>query len=524
MGRCPRKDVLAGLMVAITALPLALGLGAASGLGPQAGLASAVVAGGLAALLGGSNLQVSGPTGVLTVVIAPVVHRFGARGALTVGLMAGLLVIALALSRVSGCLRYLPAPVVKGFTIGSAAVIILQQIPPGLGIAVRPRGTVIEAAVRSIAHPNWVAVALCSAVVVARLVGGRLLPNVPSALVAVVGGTVLVRVVGLSLPRIGHVPSSLPYPSLGFLDFRSMPVLLPSAVTVAAVVALEALITAAAADAMSDGEPHDGDRELFGQGVANLAAPLFGGLAATGTVVRTASNVRQGACSRLAALVHAVALGVLAFTAAPLVATVPVCALAGVLIATATRMVDVRSLRALARADRGQAAVVAVTAVVTLAFGLVAAVTAGLVLAAGLALRAVVRSACVRREPDGRSFAVYRVEGPLLFASAARLLRPLMRCQTGVVVLRMARVTAVDATGILALRDTVAALAKRGTLVLVCGISDQHLPPMDALGVLDELRTTGRLFTTDAEADAFARAELDLPRVGSSSRAEPHYP
>jgi SulP family sulfate permease len=523
MRRCPRKDVLAGLMVAVTALPLALGLGAASGLGPQAGLAGAVVAGGLAALLGGSDVQVSGPTGVLTVVIAPVVHRFGARGALTVGLMAGLLVMALALLRVSGCLRYLPAPVVRGFTIGSAVVMTLQQIPPAVGTAVRPGGTVIEAAIRSAAHPNWAALALCSAVAVAQLAGGRLLPNMPSALVAVVGATAVVRALRLPLPPIGHVPSSLPRPSLAFVDLRSVPVLLPSAVAVAAVVGLEALIAAAAADAISGGERHDGDRELFGQGVANLVAPLFGGLASTGTVVRTANNVRQGACSRLAALAHAVALAALAFTAAPLVATVPLCALAGVLIATAMRMVDVGSLRALVRADRGQLVVVAVTATVTLGCGLVAAVGAGVVLAAGLGLRAVARSACVRREAEGQPLAVYRIEGPLLFASAARLLRPVLRCRASVVVLRLSRVTAVDTTGILALRDAVAALAGRGTLVLVCGIRDEHLRPMEALGALGGLRATGRLFGTDAEADAYARAKLGLPRGVMPSQAEPRY-
>ncbi|MEU1629165.1 SulP family inorganic anion transporter [Streptomyces sp. NPDC020096] len=512
------------MTVAVTALPLALGLGAASGLGARAGLTSALVAGALAALLGGSNLQVSGPTGALTVVIAPVVHDFGASGALTVGLLAGAMVVGLALLRTGRHVRHVPVLVVRGFAAGSAIVIALQQIPPAVGAPVRPEATVIGFAVQAVTEAtsriNWAAVAVCSAVLLVRLIGPRLYPDVPFALLAVAGATVVAQLVHLPLPRIGLVRADLPHPSLDFLALSAVPSLLPSAMAVTAVVVSEDLMTAATADVISGAEPHDGDRELFGQGVANLVAPLFGGLAAAGTVVRTASNVGAGASSRLAALAHAVTLALLAFVVAPLMAMVPLSALSGVLIATAVRLVDVRTLRALARADRGQAAVAAITAMATLVFGLVTAVAVGVAVAASLALRTMVRTARVESaslcapgmETRGGStrgpIAVYTVDGPLLFASAERLLRPLADSRALIVILRMARVTDVDATGIIKLRDAACSLANRGSLVLICGVRDQHRELMKALGVLNELQAAGRVFATDVEAEDYAQARL----------------
>ncbi|MDF3291564.1 SulP family inorganic anion transporter [Streptomyces sp. RB6PN23] len=530
---------MAGVTVAITALPLALGLGAASGLGAQAGLVSAVTAGAVAALFGGSRLQISGPTGVLTVVLAPIAHDFGASGVLTAGLLAGLLLMALALVRASGYMRYVPAPVIKGFTVGSAAVIVLQQTPPALGVATHSGGTIARTAARALSesatHPNWAAVTVCSAVVLVRLVGARWRPDVPFALVGVAAATVVAHFARLSLPRIGHLPAGIPHPSWKFLAISAVPDLLPSAATVAVLVALEALMTAAAADSMREGEPYDGDRELFGQGMANLVTPLVGGLAATGTVVRTAVNVRSGASSRLAALVHSTTLALVAFAAAPVVAEVPLSALAGVLIATAVRMVDLESLRMLVRADRGQAAVAAVTAAVTLAFDLVTAVAAGIALATALALRAVVHCARVEHQtvrserstsvPESRvqdshgAVATYVIDGPLLFASAERLLNPVKGAQASVVILHLSRITAVDATGLLALRDVITSLGLRGCMVLACGIRDPHRHTMEALGVLTSLRAAGHIFDTDIEAEAVAWAKASRHDVPPQSNA-----
>ncbi|MFD0597174.1 SulP family inorganic anion transporter [Catellatospora coxensis] len=327
MRRQPRRDLLAGLTVAVVALPLALGFGVSSGLGAAAGLATAIVAGALAALLGGSNLQVSGPTGAMTVVLVPIVHRFGPGGVLTVGLIAGVLLVALALARAGRYVRYVPAPVVEGFTAGIAAVIFLQQVPAALGVPA-PEGEKVtaiawQAVVDFAAQPQWTALALALGVATVMLIGARWKPGVPFSLLAVAAVTVVAVVAHLDVARIGQLPATLPAPSLGFLDPAAVPMLLTSAVAVAALAALESLLSATVADGMTVGQRHDPDRELFGQGVANLVTPLFGGVPATAAIARTAVNVRTGAGSRLAALTHALVLALIMLAAAPLVAHIP---------------------------------------------------------------------------------------------------------------------------------------------------------------------------------------------------------
>ncbi|WP_030274283.1 SulP family inorganic anion transporter [Streptomyces sp. NRRL B-24484] len=530
MRRSPRKDLLAGLTVAIVALPLALGFGVASGAGAEAGLATAVVAGALAAVFGGSNLQVSGPTGAMTVVLVPIVHRYGTDGVLTVGLLAGLLLVATALGGAGRFMAFVPAPVVEGFTLGIAAVIGLQQVPAALGV--KPSGaenTAVaawDALVDFVRDPHLASLALAAGVAAVMLLGARLRPGIPFSLLAVIGATLLASGTGLDVATIGHLPSGLPAPSLGFLHVGDVPKLATAALAVAALAALESLMSATAADAMSVSERHDSDRELFGQGLANLAAPLFGGVAATGAIARTAVNVRSGAASRLAALVHAAVLAVVVFAAAPLVEGIPLAALAGVLIATAVRMVEVASLRALARAGRGEAAILVLTAAATLAFNLVTAVIVGLLVAGALALRQVARSAALTRVPlhDGlppadhhneeqallaEHIVAYRIDGPLFFAAAHRFLLEL--AETGdvkAIVLRLSRITAIDATGALVLGDAIEKLERRHILVLVSGVREDHLKTLDALGVLDRLHAEHRVFGATPDAIAYARRHL----------------
>ncbi|MGA5820954.1 SulP family inorganic anion transporter [Kitasatospora sp. NPDC094028] len=530
MGRSPRKDVLAGLTVAVVALPLALGFGISSGAGAEAGLATAVVAGALAAFFGGSHLQVSGPTGAMTVVLVPIVARYGSGGVLTVGLLAGLILVALALLRAGRWMAYVPVPVVEGFTLGIAGVIGLQQVPGALGVQKPAGDNPAVVAARALAGfasaPHWAALAVALGVAALMLVGARLRPALPFSLIAVVAATLAARAAGLPVATIGHLPAGLPAPSLAFLDLSAVPSLLPSAAAVAALAALESLMSATAADAMSVSERHDSDRELFGQGLANLVAPLFGGVAATGAIARTAVNVRSGAVSRLAALVHAGVLAVIVLAAAPLVAGIPLAALAGVLIATAVRMVEVGSLRAIARTGRGEAVVLALTAAATLAFDLVTAVVVGLLVSGVLALAAVARAARVEQVPLhadlpaadhhaeeqallAEHIVAYRIDGPLLFAAAHRFLLELTEAaEVRVAILRMSRVSAIDASGATVLGDAIAKLRRRGTLVLVSGIRDEHHRPLDALGVLDGLRADGHVFDGTPEAIAHARAHL----------------
>ncbi len=530
MGRNPRRDLLAGLTVAIVALPLALGFGVSSGLGAEAGLATAVVAGALAALFGGSNLQVSGPTGAMTVVLVPIVAQYGPSGVLTVGLIAGVIVVGLALARAGRYMAYIPASVVEGFTLGIALVIGLQQVPNALGVA-KPEGDrvlvvtwrAVEEFVRS---PNLTALALALGVAAIMLIGARWRPTIPFSIVAVIVATVVAQLFHLDAAKpIGELPAGLPAPSLDFVDLSQLGSLITPAAAVAALAALESLLSAQVADGMTVGQKHDPDRELFGQGLANLAAPLFGGVPATGAIARTAVNVRTGASSRLAALTHAAVLAVIVFAAAPLVSKIPLAALAGVLLATAVRMVEVGSLRAMAKATRSDAVVLVLTAVATLALDLVYAVIIGMVVAGALALRAVAKQAHIAEvdfRPDlpgahsdeehallAEHIVAYRIDGPLFFAAAHRFLLELTEvADVRVVILRMSRVTTIDATGALVLKDAVEKLNRRGIAVMTSGIQPGQRQTLESVGALDLLRLDGREYATTPEAIAGARAHL----------------
>lgn len=529
MGRSPGRDLLAGVTVAIVALPLALGFGISSGLGAQAGLVTAVVAGFLAAVFGGSNLQVSGPTGAMTVVLVPIVATHGPTGVLMVGMMAGLLLLALAWARGGRYMRYVPAPVIEGFTIGIAAVIALQQAPFVLGLP-QPEGhNVLAGAVSLVldfaADPNWTPLLIALGVAAVMLVGARWRPTLPFSLLAVAGATALVHLTPLSAPAIGALPSGLPSPSLAFLDLSALGPLMGAALAVAALAALESLLSATVADGMRVDERHDPDRELFGQGVANLVTPVFGGVPATAAIARTAVNVRSGANSRLAAITHALVLAAVVLAAAPLVGLVPLAALGGVLLATAVRMIEVGSVRAMMRSTRGDAAVLVLTAVATLALDLVMAVLLGMAVTAVLALRAVARDARLDRvglsedlpgdhQAEERALldehiVAYRLDGPLFFAAAHRFLLELTEvADVSVVILRMSRVSTVDATGALVLGEAVERLERRGITVLVSGVREGHDRPLAALGVVARLYDQGRVFDSTPEAIARAHALL----------------
>ncbi|MFC4060535.1 SulP family inorganic anion transporter [Planomonospora corallina] len=542
--RSPRRDLLAGLTVAIVALPLALAFGVSSGLGAAAGLATAIVAGALAAVFGGSNLQVSGPTGAMTVVLVPIVHEFGAGGVLTVGLLSGVILVGLALARVGRYIQFIPTSVIEGFTAGIAVVIALQQFPSALGVAASGAEETWRVAADAVAAyasaPDPVPPAMALAVAALMLFGGRRRPGVPFSLIGVVAATVVAEAAALDTARIGGLPAGLPAPSLGFLDLGALGALLPSALAVAALAALESLLCASVADAMSVSEKHDPDRELFGQGVANLAAPLFGGVPATAAIARTAVNVRAGARSRLASLTHAVVLAVIVFAASGLVGRIPLAALAGVLLATTVRMVEFGSLRAIARATRSDALVMVLTFAVTVALDLVTAVAVGIGVAIVLALRAIARTVQVEQVPLesgdhseeelrllAEHIVAYRFDGPLFFAAAHRFLLELSEvADVRVVILRMSRVSTIDATGAQVLGDAITQLEHRGITVLLSGIRPGHDQVLAALGIAGHLRRDGLIFPGTPAAIAHARGLLTPPsgRTREDPRGAPPAP
>jgi SulP family sulfate permease len=538
--RAPRRDLVAGASVAVIALPLALAFGATSGVGAQAGLVTAVVAGAVAAVFGGSNLQVSGPTGAMTVVLVPVFHQFGAGGVFMVGAMAGLVLIAMAVARLGRFVRYLPIPVLEGFTAGIAVVIALQQVPAALGVSDahgdRVWQVALDAASTFVASPHPAPLLVALGVATTMLAGVHRWPGVPFSLVAVAGATLATAVLPIHVALLGTLPSGLPMPSLGFVDAGALGTLLPSALAVAALAALESLLCATVADGMSVDERHDPDRELFGQGLANLASPVFGGLPATAAIARTAVNVRAGAASKLAALTHAVVLAAIVLAAGSLVAQIPLAALAGVLLATTIRMVDPLALRALARSTRSDAAVLGLTFVVTVTVDLVTAVAVGLGLAVVLALRTIAQSATLEQVPLDRHadhsaeehallsehIVAYRPTGPLFFGAANRFLMDLTDVtHVEVLILRMSAVSTMDATGAHILGDAIAHLEQRGITVLMSGITDAHHELLGVLGVAASLREGGRVFPDTPAAIAHARQLLRDRHAGAAHHDRP---
>jgi len=529
-----RADVVAGLTVGVVALPLALGFGVASGLGAQAGLVTAIVAGFVAAVFGGSNVQVSGPTGAMTVVLVPVVHRFGPSGVALVGLIAGVLLVIAALAGVGRYLAYVPWPVIEGFTLGIAVIIFLQQVPTALGVP-KPSGentaAVAFRAVRAFAHSgHGSAVGVVAIVALVMVVLARLHRAIPGSLVAVVAATVFVAVTGLQVTRIGSLPDGLSAPSLPSMSVPQIGDLMSAAFAVALLAGLESLLSAKVADGMSDAPPHSPDRELFGQGLANLLTPLFGGMPATGAIARTAVNVRSGARTRVAAMTHAAVLLAVVYLAGSLVARIPLAALAGVLMITAVRMVDRHGVRMVLRATRGDAAVLILTAVATVAFDLIVAVEIGVAVAALLALRSLARNARFVSEPVATSDVItpdgehallddhilaYRLDGALFFGAAQRFLSELTVAQgVQVVILRLPALQMLDATGAQALGEIVQQLEDRRITVLIKGPRPEHLRVLNAVGVLQRLSHERHVFDNLDDAIVHARSHVNrLARV-----------
>jgi SulP family sulfate permease len=514
--------------VAIVALPLALAFGITSGLGARAGLITAIVAGLVAGIFGGSHVQVSGPTGAMTVVLVPVVHQYGAHTVCTVGILAGAIVLVGGVLRLGRFVAFIPWPVVEGFTVGIAAIIFLQQVPGALGVP-KPRGENTAAvAGRALGHTTGTASRTLALVVLVALVmtlGPRLRKGLPVSLIAVFLATVVAEVAHLRVPTIGALPSSLPAPSLPSLDLGRLSSLTSAALAVAALAALESLLSAKVADGIADAPRHDPDRELVGQGLANIASSLFGGMPATGAIARTAVNVRAGARTRAAAVVHSLLLVLVVFLGSSLIGRIPLAALAGVLMVTAWRMVEPDNVRSVLRATRSDALVLCVTAAATITFDLIVAVEIGLAVAVVLALRHVARTSTATIEPLAveltedeehrllhEHIVTYRLDGALFFGAAQRFLSEIVAvADVQVVILRLPELTVLDATGAQALGEIISALERRNITVLLKGPREAHRRTLHAVGAIDQLRHHAHVFDDLDAAIRHARTHVRPP-------------
>jgi sulfate permease, SulP family len=521
-----RGDLLAGTTVAVVALPLALAFGVASGLGAAAGIVTAIVAGIVAGVFGGSHVQVSGPTGAMTVVLVPVVVAVGPEGVAVVALLAGLVLVVAGAARLGRYAGILPWPVVEGFTLGIAVLIFLQQVPAALGVA-KPDGTntaaVAARATVAWEGQHWSALGIVALVAVLMVALPRAHRALPAALVAVGVATVIAEATGLSVARIGHIPSGLPSPAVPDLSLGDLTTLLSAVLAIAALAAIESLLSAKVADGMADGESHDPDRELIGQGMANVAVSFVGGMPATGAIARTAVNVRAGARTRVSTIMHGLVLTLFVLALAPLLERVPLAALAGVLMVTSVRMVEFGTVDRIVRSTRSDALLLIATATTTVAFDLVIAVGVGVALASLLALRAVADSTSFEREAVNSAdidpalehallqqhIVAYRLDGALFFGAAQRFLLELTEVSdVEVVILRLGRLRVMDSTGAQALADLIRHLEHRGITVLLTSVRPEHRRLIERVGVLSSLAHKNHLLPTIGEALIHARRHL----------------
>lgn len=381
----PQRDLIAGLSVAVVALPLALAFGIASGVGAAAGMASAIVAGIAAAFFGGCRVQVTGPSGAMTVVLIPIVAAYGPQSVFAVGFLAGIILLILAFTGAAAVFRYIPLSVVEGFTLGIAMLIGIQQIPMALGVKAHSTSVVASAtyALTNFAQVNIAALGLAVGTVVFIAVVRMFRPQAPAGIMAVIVTTAYTWFAGLNVPTVGSIPSQLSWK--GLPHFSDIPVtqLIIPALSVAGLAAIEGLLCATVADSMANLPAHNPHREMFGQGISNVLSPLFGGVPATAVIARTAVNIRSGGTSRLSTLSHAIFLWLAMMFAATTVTHIPLATLAGVLIATAFRMVEGKRLVEFIQRTPHHFVTVGMTALATLFLDLVEAVALGIV-AAGL--------------------------------------------------------------------------------------------------------------------------------------------
>ncbi|CAB4659555.1 unannotated protein [freshwater metagenome] len=387
-------DAIAGVTVAVVALPLALGFGITSGMSPAAGLTTAIIAGFLAALFGGSNYQVSGPTGAMTVVLLPIIHTYGVRAIPLLGLIAGVMVMAMAILRFGVIINRVPWAVVEGFTVGIACVIALQQLPLAFGIAKAEGDRSLVVAWRTISNAlhaqiQWQTLAVVALTLfvkfgyppLSRKLHIRI--HIPASFIAIVFSLIVVRMFSLSVNTIGEIPRSVGTWAGGDISIADISHLLWPAFLIALLCAIESLLSARVADGLahvSKEHHYSPNRELLGQGLATATSSIFGGMPATGAIARTSVNVRARARTRIASVIHAIVLLFVALVAAPWVSQIPAAAIAGVLLGTSYRILNPTSLRESLRTTKSEAAVLIVTAVCTLAIDLIWGIGIGICL------------------------------------------------------------------------------------------------------------------------------------------------
>ena len=511
------SDAVAGLIVGIVALPLAIAFAIASGVTPDRGLYTAVIAGFLISTLGGSRVQIGGPTGAFVVIVYGIVQQYGVDGLLAATLMAGVILVAMGLTGLGGAIKFIPFPVVTGFTAAIGLIIAVQQLRDALGL--RMDHAPAEFLERIAAYAEHIgtldpsALGVTVATLAVLLFWPRVSHRVPSPFVALIATTAGAHLLGLPVEtigsRFGEISAALPRPTLPSLTLGELRDLVGPAFTIAALGAIESLLSAVVADGMIGGR-HRSNMELVAQGVANIASPLFGGMPATGAIARTATNIKSGGRTPVAGIVHALTLLLITLFFGRWAALIPLATLAGIVLVVGWRLSEWKLFRSELRAPRSDAAVMVTTFLLTVLVDLTVAIGVGMVLAAFLFMKRMAEVTNVtvvtrefgdtpapagddsgaiyrRRVPEGVE--VYEINGPFFFGAAEKFKDTLVQVsrKPRVLIIRMRNVPAIDSTAIHALRDLIRRTRADGTVVLLSDVHSQPLVALHRSELIDEI-------------------------------------
>lgn len=519
------NDLTAGIIVGIVALPLAIAFAIASGVEPERGLFTAIIAGFFISLLGGSRVQIGGPTGAFAVIVYGVVAKYGYSGLATATVMAGILLIMLGAFKMGGLVKFIPYTIVTGFTAGIAVTIATGQIGDflGLSISVFPEGFSkipgnfvgkIETYAMNITHINYYSLIMASVCLALIFIWPHFCKKIPGSLIVIILATaaniLLKKYTGLETDtigsRYGSIPSTLPSPLLPQFSVETITALFPTSISIAVLAAIESLLSAVVADGMT-GTKHDSDTELIAQGIANIASPIFGGIPATGAIARTATNIKNGGKTPVAGIIHAITLLLIMLILGKYAVYIPMAALSAVLINVSWNMAGFPAVKALLKGQKSDIFVLAATFLITVFIDLTVAIEFGLGFAAFFFIKKMIDVSEVQNKRDSiaggisgnefleenieipESAVVYEIDGPLFFGTVRKFEFAIERAGANakVLILRMQNMIYIDAGGIRALEQAKAACDKNGITIVISGIHTQPYILFSKMGIIEKL-------------------------------------
>ena len=540
------SDLIAGIIVGIIALPLAIAFGIASGVTPQQGLITAVVAGFLISLLGGSHFLIGGPTGAFIVIVAGIVAQYGMQGLIIATLMAGVILVVMGLCKMGAIFKFIPYPIIVGFTSGIAVTIFSTQMKDFFGMTIDvPSGFIPQwgCYLSNLSNINIAETLLSVASLLIIIFWEKVTKKIPGSLIALIVATLasllLNKFAGISFATIGskfpELANGLPMPKpvMPALDFETVKNLVSPAFTIAILCAIESLLAAMVADGVT-GKKHNANTELIGQGVANIVTPLFGGIPATGAIARTMASINNGGKSPVAGIIHAVVLLLIYLFLMPYAVYIPLSCLAAILVMVAYNMSEWRSFKYLLRGDKSDVAVLIITFLLTVIVDLTVAIEVGVVLAIILFVKRVMETSSIKVLEDDKiagteddeiaalddtehfnipkGVEVYEVDGPFFFGLASRFEEIDQRSKhdTKIRIIRMRKVPFIDSTGINNLRNLYQRTRKRGIIVILSGVNDGVRATLEKFGVDKELGTD---FICPHIVPALAKANEELAKL-----------